>query len=159
MKKYDVMGYEMAKMDDVKWCIRKARKNINLFGDDKSEEAKDFARFILNLVVRSMFIDEIKSAKTEEERESILEMTGDFIVANVTGKGKDRKIYYFEKWDSMQAVTSRMPYHAMHFDYESMAQHVARQLGEGWSAVDLNQQETDYAKSFLNSIFEDGNNE
>ena len=70
MKKYNVMGHEMAKMEDVKWCVRKARKDIDLFGRDKSDEANDFAKFILELVIRSMFIDEIRAAKSDEEKEN-----------------------------------------------------------------------------------------
>ena len=159
MKKYNVMGHEMAKMEDVKWCVRKARKDIDLFGRDKSDEANDFAKFILELVIRSMFIDEIRAAKSDEEKENILEMTGDFIVAKCEGKGQDRTIRYFGQFDNGKAVIERMPYKAMHFDYESMAKHVAEQLGEDWHAVDLNPQETEHAQRFLDAIFEDKDDE
>lgn len=139
MKKYDVMGWEMAKMEDVKWCIRNVRKDIDSFGSHKSEEARDFAKFILELVVRNMFIDEIRAAKSDEEKENILEMTGDFIVVNV--EGKDRTIRYFGRFEDDTAIVEKMPYRAMHFDYESKAEEIAKYLGENWSVVDLNPQE------------------
>lgn len=141
MKKYDVMGYEMAKMDDVKWCIRKARKSIDTFGSHKSDEAVKFARFILECAIRQMFIDEIRAVESDEERAAILEMTGDFIVVKAEGKGKDRTIRYFGRFEDDTAIVEKMPYRAMHFDYESKAEEVAKYLGEDWHVVDLNPQE------------------
>lgn len=157
MKKHNVMGYEMAKMEDVKWCVRKARKSIDTLGHDKSDEAKDFARFILELVVRQMFIDEIRAAKSDEEKENILEMTGDFIVVKAEGKGKDRTIRYFGQFDNGEAVIERMPYKAMHFDYESMAENVASRLGEDWYVVDLNQQEFETNKRMIDYLTSETN--
>ena len=52
MKKYNVMGHEMAKMDDVKWCIRKARKDIDDLYENKGEDAKKLAHTILDDVIR-----------------------------------------------------------------------------------------------------------
>ena len=128
MKKYEVMGYKMAKVEDVKWCIRNARKSIDLFGDNKSKEARDFARFIL-------------------------EMTGDFIVSKIEETGKNRSIKYFGGFDSGEPIIEKWPYHAMHFDYESMAQQVAEKLGDGWNVIDCNYQEYEKDKSILNRLF------
>lgn len=155
MKKYNVMGYEMAKMDDVKWCIRNVRRDIDSFGSHKSEEARDFAKFILELVVRNMYIDEIRAAKSDEEKENILEMTGDFIVVKVEGKGKDRAIRYFGRFEDDTAIVEKMPYRAMHFDYESKAEEVAEYLGENWSVVDLNPQEYETNKRMIDYLTSD----
>ena len=157
MKKYNVMGYEMAKMEDVKWCIRNVRREIDSFGSHKSEEARDFAKFILELVVRNMFIDEIRAAKSDEEKENILEMTGDFIVAKCEGKGKDRTIRYFGQFDNGEAVIERMPYRAMHFDYESKAKEIADYLGENWTVVDLNPQEYEHNKRMIDYLTSETN--
>ena len=157
MKKFNVMGYEMAKMEDVKWCVRKARKSIDTFGRDKSDEAVKFARFILECAIRQMFIDEIREAKSDEEKENILEMTGDFIVVKAEGKGKDRTIRYFGQFDNGKAVIERMPYKAMHFDYESMAKQVAEQLGEDWTVVDLNPQEYECNKRMIDYLTSETN--
>ena len=157
MKKYNVMGYEMAKMEDVKWCIRNVRREIDSFGSHKSEEARDFAKFILELVVRNMYIDEIRAAKSDEEKENILEMTGDFIVAKSEGKGKDRTIRYFGQFDTGKAVIERMPYRAMHFDYESKAKEIADYLGENWTVVDLNPQEYEHNKRMIDYLTSETN--
>ena len=157
MKKYNIMGFEMAKMEDVKWCVRNVRREIDSFGSHKSEEARDFAKFILELLVRNMYIDEIRAAKSDEEKENILEMTGDFIVTKCEGKGKDRIIRYFGRFDNGEAVIERMPYKAMHFDYESMAKQVAEQLGEGWTVMDTNPQEGESARRMLSAIFDHTN--
>ena len=155
MKKFNVMGYEMAKMEDVKWCVRKARKSIDTLGHDKSDEAKDFARFILELVVRQMFIDEIRAADSDEERAAILEMTGDFIVVKAEGKGKDRTIRYFGRFEDDTAIVEKMPYRAMHFDYESKAEEIAKYLGENWTVVDLNPQEYETNKRMIDYLTSD----
>ena len=97
MKKYNVMGHEMAKMDDVKWCIRKARKDIDDLYESKSDDAKKLAHTILDDVSRMMYIDELKAADTDEDRDAILEMTGNFIVVVSKGEGKEKDIKYFEK--------------------------------------------------------------
>ena len=152
MKKYNIMGFEMAKMEDVKWCIRDVRRSIDEIGSKKSDEAKDYARFVLELVVRNMYIDEIRAAKSDEEKENILEMTGDFIVAKCEGKGKDRTIRYFGQFDNGEAVIERMPYRAMHFDYESKAKEIADYLGENWTVVDLNPQEYECNKRMIDYL-------
>lgn len=153
MKKYDVMGYEMAKVADVKWCIRNARKSIDLFGEDKSAETRDFARFILEIVVRNMYRDEIKVAETEDEKENILEMTGDFIVCKVEGSRKNRIIKYFGGFNNGEPNIVNWSYHAMHFDYESMAEQVAAKLGDDWHVNDCNYQEYEKNKSILDRLF------
>lgn len=155
MKKYNIMGFEMAKMEDVKWCIRNVRREIDSFGSHKSEEAVKFAKFILELVVRNMYIDEIRAAKSDEEKENILEMTGDFIVVKVEGKGKDRTIRYFGRFEDDVAIVEKMPYRAMHFDYESKAEEVAKYLGEDWHVVDLNPQEYETNKRMIDYLTSD----
>jgi hypothetical protein len=152
MKKYDVMGWEMAKMEDVKWCIRNVRRDIDSFGSHKSEEARDFAKFILELVVRNMFIDEIRAAKSDEEKENILEMTGDFIVAVSEGHGKQMTVKFFKKYDNQVPVFTRHGYEAMKFDYESMATHVAETIGENAHVIDLNEQEHEKNRSIIKAI-------
>lgn len=157
MKKYNVMGYEMAKMEDVKWCIRRARRNIDLFGDKMDDATKDYARFILDLLVHIMYVDELRAAASEEEKDNILETTGDFVVYKAEGKGKDKSVTYFEKFDNGEAVTTRWAYHALSFAYESKAKQVAEQLGEGWTVMDTNPQEGESARRMLNAIFDHTN--
>ena len=155
MKKYNIMGFEMAKMDDVKWCIRNVRREIDSFGSHKSEEAVKFAKFILELVVRNMYIDEIGAAESDEEKTAILEMTGDFIVVKAEGKGKDRDIRYFGRFEDDTSIVEKMPYRAMHFDYESKAEEIAKYLGENWSVVDLNPQEYETNKRMIDYLTSD----
>lgn len=152
MKKYDVMGLEMAKMEDVKWCIRNVRRDIDSFGRNKSEEARDFAKFILELVVRNMYIDEIRAAKSDEEKENILEMTGDFIVAVSEGRGKQMNVKFFKEYDNKVPVFTRHGYEAMKFDYESMAEHVAETLGKEACVIDMNEQEHEKNRRLIEAI-------
>lgn len=152
MKKYDVMGWEMAKMEDVKWCIRNVRREIDSFGSHKSEEAVKFAKFILELVVRNMYIDEIRAAKSDEEKENILEMTGDFIVAVSEGRGKQMNVKFFKEYDNKVPVFTRHGYEAMEFDYESMAEHVAETIGENAHVIDLNEQEHEKNRRLIEAI-------
>lgn len=153
MKKYNIMGFEMAKMEDVKWCIRDVRRSIDEIGAKKSDEAKDYARFVLELVIRSMFIDEIRSAQSEEDKENILEMTGDFMVVVSTGSGKNRNIRYFEKYEDKKPVLTRFAYRAMNFLYESKAEEVAEGIGEDAYVLDTNEQEHQKHLWILNAIF------
>ena len=153
MKKYNVMGHEMAKMDDVKWCIRKARKDIDDLYENKGEDAKMLAHTILDDVIRMMYIDEFKAADTDEDRDSILEMTGNFIVVVSKGEGKEKDIKYFEKYDDGNAVLTDKGYRAMKFDYESKANEVAESIGSDAYAMDLNPQEHEYYEMLLDAIF------
>lgn len=152
MKKYDVMGWEMAKMEDVKWCIRNVRREIDNFGSHKSEEARDFAKFILELVVRNMYIDEIRAAKSDEEKENILEMTGDFIVAVSEGRGKQMNVKFFKEYDNKVPVFTERGYAAMSFAYESMAEHVAETIGEDAHVIDMNEQEHEKNRRIIEAI-------
>jgi hypothetical protein len=153
VKKYNVMGHEMAKMDDVKWCIRKARKDIDDLYENKSDDAKKLAHTILDDVIRMMYIDEFKAADTDEDRDAILEMTGNFIVVVSKGDGKEKDIKYFEKYDNGNAVLTDKGYRAMKFDYESKANEVAESIGSDAYAMDLNPQEQEYYEMLLDAIF------
>lgn len=162
MQKYDVMGYEMAKMEDVKWCVRDVRRCIDSYGQNKSEEAREFAKFILELVVRNMYIDEIRAAETEEDKENILEMTGTFIVAISEGQGKNMKLQFFKEFVNKEPVFTKWGHEAMQFSYESMAEHVASELGENAHVIDLNENEhqknrmiLDELMSFIDEVKED----
>jgi hypothetical protein len=150
MKKYDVMGWEMVKLEDVCHAIRATRNDIDRLysNEDKKEGMRDACEDI----IRRIFIDEIRDATSPEEVDAILEMRGDFVVSK---RDKDNSIIFFSAWDNGEAVTSRMAFKCMHFDYESKAREIAEKLGEGWIVVDTCQADYDEKKRLLNAIFGD----
>lgn len=152
MKKYDVMGWEMVKLEDVCHAICCVRKDIDRPYSNASDDKKDGMRDACEDIIRRIFIDEIRDATSPEEVDAILEMKGDFVVSK---RDEDNSIIFFSAWDNGEAVTSRMAFKCMHFDYESKAHEVAEQLGDGWIVVDTCQADYDEKKRLLNAIFGD----
>ena len=133
MQKYDVMGHEMVKVRDIRHAIRKLRKGIKVTYKNFDKEKQAMVHLAYNDVVRQLYQEELKAAKTPEEIKAVLEMPGDFIVYKRDGK---KKFAFFEAWDSGKAVITDRPYRCMTFDYESKAEEVAESLGEGWMVLD-----------------------
>ena len=152
MKKYDVMGWEMVKLEDVCHAIRRTRNDIDWLHSNASEDEKKGMRDACEDIIRRIFIDEIRDATSPEEVDAILEMKGDFVVSK---RDEDNSIIFFSAWDNGEAVTSRMAFKCMHFDYESKAREIAEKLGDGWIVVDTCQADYDEKKRLLNAIFGD----
>lgn len=150
MKKYDVMGWKMVKLEDVCHAIRATRNDIDWWY--LNEDKKEGMRAACENIIRRIFFDEIRDATSPEEVNAILEMKGDFIVSK---RDKDKGAIFFSAWDNGKAVTSRMAFKCMHFDYESKAKEVAERLGDGWIVVDTCQADYDEKKRLLNAIFDD----
>lgn len=150
MKKYNVMGWEMVKLEDVCHAIRRTRNDIDRLYSN--EDRKEGMRDACEDIIRRIFIDEIRDATSPEEVDAILEMKGDFVVSK---RDEDNSIIFFSAWDNGEAVTSRMAFKCMHFDYESKAREIAEKLGDGWIVVDTCQADYDEKKRLLNAIFGD----
>lgn len=152
MKKYDIMGNEMIKVRDIRHAIRKLRKMIDVNYKNFDEEKRAIVQLGYNDVVRQLYLEELKAAKTPGEIEAILEMPGDFIVYK---KGKDKyDIEYFESWENKQPVTTRKPQRIMYFDYESMAKRVAEILGDEWEVMDASPEAHADTQKLLNALFD-----
>ena len=151
MKKYDIMGHQMIKIRDLCHAIRILRNSIERIWSDWPEEKKAAYYDAYDGVVRRVFLEELKEAKTEEERDAILEMPGDFVVYKVGETRYD--IEYFREWDNGKAVITRKPFQCMYFDYESMAKEVAERLGEGWEVLDASPEEHNDRVRLLNVLF------
>lgn len=157
MRKYNIMGHEMAKMEDVNWCIRKARDDINTFGDGKSKEAVKFAKFIVELLIRNLYRDELRDADSNEKKQMIMSLPGDFIVARTVGEKRNRKCIFFSRFGNEAAVISQHGNDAMHFDHKIIAENIAKQLSEDvggeWYVVDTNPHEAQMNRELLEAIF------
>ena len=131
MKKYNIMGYEMVKVADLNALIRRLRRRYRTttFPEDDPQR-------VLDAVVREVYWDEIKEAKSEDEVDTILETKGDFVVYKQNELNR-YDITYFQCFADGKHVLTRKAPLAMHFDYESMASHIAEALGDGWKVLDL----------------------
>lgn len=151
MQKYNIMGWEMIKVDDLKYIIRKCRKHIKENWFNYSDEQKAAALSAYDDVVKQLYREELRGVESPEERDAILEMTGDFIVCK---RNDDKRGFsYFSEWyDGKAIITNRAP-KCMHFDYESKAEEVAERLGEGWVVCDTCDAEYEDNKRLLKAIF------
>ena len=151
MKKYDIMGHEMVEVRSIRHAVRRLRKTIEVRYSHLDKEQQAIVHSAYTDLVRVIYRDELKAAKTPDEIRAILEMPGDFIVAKREGK---RDISCFYGFEGGKPVFSKKLYLAMHFDYESKAREVAESLGEGWHAVDTDPEEYEDNKNFLDAIFD-----
>lgn len=151
MKKYNIMGYEMVKVRDIRHAIRKLRRGIERNYQNFDADKRAMVSLAYNDVVRQIYLEELREAKTPDEIRAILEMPGDFVVYKVGETRYD--IEYFREWDNGKAVITRKPFQCMYFDYESMAKEVAERLGEGWEVLDASPEEHADRKRLLNVLF------
>lgn len=151
MKKYNIMGYEMVKVRDIRHAIRKLRRGIEQNYQNFDADKRAMVSLAYNDVVRQIYLEELREAKTPDEIRAILEMPGDFVVYKVGETRYD--IEYFREWDNGKAVITRKPFQCMYFDYESMAQNVAERLGEGWKVLDASPEEHNDRVMLLNVLF------
>ncbi len=80
MQKYNIMGWEMVKVNDLKHAIRVLRKRMKENWFNYSDEQKAAALSAYDDVVKQLYREELRGVESPEERDAILEMTGDFIV-------------------------------------------------------------------------------
>lgn len=156
MKKYDIMGHEMVEVAELRHVIRRLRKDIPSLYWNFNEEQRAMVHLAYNDVVRQLYLDELKAAKSPDEIRAILEMPGDFIVAKYEGK---HKVVYFKEYENGEGVITNKAYAAMNFSYESKAREVAEGLGEGWEVYDMSKYATEDAKRLLDAIFGDDDDE
>lgn len=155
MKKYNVMGYEMVKLTDLCYGLRKTRKGIDSLYGRKSEAEKAGMRKAVENMARFVFAEEIRNAKDDDEIRAILEIKGDFVVYKAVDRRR-RVFQYFEGYRDHEAVITDKASRAMHFAYEGMAEHVAEKIGDGWIVLDTCQAAYEDMERLLHAIFDDG---
>lgn len=150
MQKYNIMGFEMVKVDDLKHAIRVLRKQMKENWFNYSDEQKTAALSAYDDVVRQLYREELRGVESPEERAAILEMAGDFIVCK---RDDDKRgISYFSEWYNGEAIITNRAPKCMHFDYESKAEEVAERLGEGWVVHDTSEAEYENNKRMLKAL-------
>ncbi|MBQ2001867.1 MAG: hypothetical protein II240_01035 [Bacteroidaceae bacterium] len=154
MKKYNVMGYEMVKVRDLRHTVRKLRRTVKERYNMFDAEKQAMIHLAYNDIVKQLYLEEFNKAKTPDEIRAVLEMPGDFVVYR---PGKDRYDYtYFAGWDENgEAITTKKGFVCMFFEYESKAQEIAEQLGEPWKVLDASPEEQEDVKKLLNALTED----
>lgn len=163
MKKYDIMGHQMVKLESLGYAIRESKKLTEmLYGDDKNPEVMKAVGFALDDIVRRAYADELRSAKTDDEKDAVvIEIPGNFLVYKPGEKKHD--ITYFDGWGGKnKAYTTMSASHAMTFAYESKASEVAAVLNQedpGWKVADLCEDATTDASYLLNAIFSEPGDE
>ena len=154
MKKYNVMGYEMVKLTDLCYGLRRTRKEIDSPYGRKSEAEKAGMRKAVENMTRFVFAEEIRNAKDDDEIKAILEIKGDFIVYKTVDRRR-RAFRYFGGYVDHEAVITDKASGAMHFAYEGMAEHVAGKLGKDWGVCDTCQAAYEDMERLLHAIFDD----
>ena len=150
MQKYNIMGWEMVKVDDLKHAIRVLRKRIKENWFNYTDEQKAAALSAYDDVVRQLYLDELKNEKSPEKRALILEMTGDFIICK-RGESKHDVLFYGGVEEGT-VIDTRRAANAVHFIYESKAKEIAERLGEGWVVHDTSEAEFEDNKRMLKAL-------
>lgn len=155
MKKYDIMGHQMVKVSELRWVIRRLRKDVPILYKNFDKEKQAMVLLAYNDIVRHLYLEELKAAESPEEIEAILEMPGTFVVYRNGGDGRDDIIFFSKFADGGEPVVTRKASRCMFFSYESMANEVVRSLGEGWKVMDASKEEYEADKRLLDAIFGD----
>lgn len=151
MHKIKIGEQEYIKVTTIREEIRYLRKSIDTRYHNFDEEHRAMVNLAYNDIVRAIYREELAAAKTPEEITAILEMPGDFIV--IKGTKRD-DLVAFQEWKDGNTVIGKVS-DAMWFDYESKAEEIAEQLGDGWRVMDMSVEDYERTKRFLNAIFEE----
>lgn len=151
MHKIKIGEQEYIRVTTIREEIRYLRKSIDTRYHNFDEEHRAMVNLAYNDIVRAIYREELAAAKTPEEITAILEMPGDFIV--IKGTKRD-DLVAFQEWKDGNAVIGKVS-DAMWFDYESKAEEIAEQLGDGWRVMDMSVEDYERTKRFLNAIFEE----
>lgn len=136
MKKYNVMGYEMVKVQDLRHTVRKLRRTVKERYNMFDAEKQAMIHLAYNDIVKQLYLEEFNKAKTPDEIRAVLEMPGDFVVYK-KGEGKHDFSYVIGLGSSGKPVIGVNSDLALRFPYESEAKKVAKDIGEGWEVIDL----------------------
>lgn len=155
MKKYDIMGHQMVKVSELRWVIRRLRKDIPIRYKNFDEQEQVVVQLAYNDIVRQLYLEELKAAESPEEITAILEMPGTFVVYRNGGDGRDDIIFFSKFDDGGEPVVTRKASRCMFFSYESKAKEVAGALGKDWKVLDASKEEYEANKRLLDAIFGD----
>lgn len=150
MKKLVLGNKEFIALDDIKFALRNLRNNPEIW-PGYTEEQQTAVVTACNHIIRQIFLEDIKAAKTQFEIDAIVEMTGDFVVYKPIGK---KKAVFFQEWKGGEAVFAEHGNEAMVFSYESKAKEIAENLGGEWRVCDIGRPACDYRKRLLAAIFQ-----
>lgn len=154
MKKYNIFGTEVVKLSELKYELRRIRRDWpRILAENDNLDRETIATQAINCVVRSLFREEFVQAKTNEERKHIIEMPGEFIVCKsnkggtltfFSGIDNDNRPIYTDKEDEV-----------LRFEYESQAEETAEALrkdGGDWTAIDMSDEEGEFCNRFFRVI-------
>lgn len=160
MQKFKINGEDYIKVRSLREEIRYRRRNIHLFYANFSADQQAMVHLAYNDIIKILYREELKAAKTPEEHEAILEMPGDFLVLKKEGKGKTLK--FFAGWENGEPTFAPNATCALWFDYESKAEEIMEALNEkdcGWSVLDMSPEAHARRQELLKAIFEGAGDE
>lgn len=127
MDKICIYGEDWVRLHDVCDILRTVADEPVFDNTDK----------VMRQIARLMFHDEIEAAETDEEKEALLEFPGDFLVVKDLGykNQNGKRFIYFMEFSDGEGKAIDNAAKAMVFEYKSMADNVAKKLGDGWRSV------------------------
>ena len=146
MLKLNINGKRYVRLDELDYALRTLKKCCDHATSLENETTKE----AYNDVIRWIYREEYKAAKTDEEKEAILSLPGSFILYRKYGE----KFEYFSEFaDGHNPLFTFHADDATVFTYEEGAEGVASQLGPEWNVLDLNPVAAEEAKRLLDAIF------
>lgn len=151
MDRININGQEWVRLHDVCDILRHVANPAIFENTDK----------VIDMIAHLMFYDEIRQAKTDEEREAAKELPGDFVVCQKLGhvnpNGK-RVIYFMEFADGEGRAIDSIE-KAMFFEYKSMAEEVAKKLKGDWKVICMGIEDGRIVERVAKRLFGDENEE
>lgn len=153
MKKININGTEYTPVGEIKYVLRTLRKEVANRYPEADEGQRKLILSAYDNVIRMLYRKELRAAKSDLERDMIMEMPGDFVVYK-RGSSK-RENFFFTGWDNGEPIISSNADNVMFFDYESKAEETRERLGEGWKVMDASTESAAAANEMLEFLFSD----
>lgn len=154
MKKYTIDGKEYIRLSELRHEIRRLRRDIPVLYKNFDKDHQAMIHLAYNDVVKALYREELREAKTPDEIKAVLEMPGDFMVVRSVGKAHEA----FVEWHEGSPVVGSLDA-AMIFSYEGMAKSVAEKMNTllkwdtEWRVMDVSEEACADAKRLLEAIF------
>lgn len=164
MRKITMMdGRRYVAVGELRHEIARLRKDIPLFYKNFTESERAMVHLAYNDILRALYRDELRQAKTPDEVREICDMEGDYIVVR-TEEGENETRFlsfcgYEDKEPNIQCTADGMT-----FSFRGVAEHIRDTLnaepekyGDGWMALDVSPWVRAESKNLLKAIFDEEN--
>lgn len=156
MNKININGKYYVSVKDIRTAIREMRRTVKERYSAFDEDHQAMVHLAYNDMNRWIYKDELAKAHTPDEIRQVHELQGDYVVV----KSGEKKVFC-GFWKGIPII-KRLGHEGKDpivFAYKSMAEGIAEMLGDGWTAIDVGEEEMTRVKAFMDALFEEDDDE